>query len=31
MGDAFDYRRSGVDIDAGNDAVRRIRALARGT
>jgi phosphoribosylformylglycinamidine cyclo-ligase len=31
MADAFDYRRSGVDIDAGNAAVRRIRALARGT
>ena len=27
----MDYRASGVDIDAGNDAVRRIRALARGT
>jgi phosphoribosylformylglycinamidine cyclo-ligase len=26
-----DYRQSGVDIDAGNDAVRRIKALARGT
>ena len=26
-----DYRRSGVDIDAGNDAVRRIKALARTT
>jgi phosphoribosylformylglycinamidine cyclo-ligase len=25
------YRRSGVDIDAGNEAVRRIKALARGT
>lgn len=27
----MDYRTSGVDIDAGNDAVRRIRALARQT
>jgi phosphoribosylformylglycinamidine cyclo-ligase len=26
-----DYRQSGVDIDAGNEVVRRIRALARGT
>jgi len=26
-----DYRASGVDIDAGNEAVRRIKALARGT
>ena len=26
-----DYRESGVDIDAGNEAVRRIRELARGT
>jgi phosphoribosylformylglycinamidine cyclo-ligase len=26
-----DYRQSGVDIDAGNDAVRRIKALARST
>jgi phosphoribosylformylglycinamidine cyclo-ligase len=25
------YRQSGVDIDAGNEAVRRIKALARGT
>jgi phosphoribosylformylglycinamidine cyclo-ligase len=25
------YRQSGVDIDAGNEAVRRIRRLARGT
>ncbi len=25
------YRRSGVDIDAGNETVRRIKALARGT
>ena len=27
----IDYRQSGVDIDAGNEAVRRIRALARST
>ena len=27
----MDYRQSGVDIDAGNEAVRRIRALAKGT
>jgi phosphoribosylformylglycinamidine cyclo-ligase len=27
----MDYRQSGVDIDAGNETVRRIRALARGT
>jgi phosphoribosylformylglycinamidine cyclo-ligase len=27
----IDYRQSGVDIDAGNEAVRRIKALARGT
>jgi len=26
-----DYRQSGVDIDAGNEAVRRIRSLARAT
>jgi phosphoribosylformylglycinamidine cyclo-ligase len=26
-----DYRQSGVDIDAGNEVVRRIKALARGT
>jgi phosphoribosylaminoimidazole (AIR) synthetase len=26
-----DYRQSGVDIDAGNEAVRRIKELARGT
>jgi phosphoribosylformylglycinamidine cyclo-ligase len=25
------YRQSGVDIDAGNEVVRRIKALARGT
>ncbi|MCL4811469.1 MAG: phosphoribosylformylglycinamidine cyclo-ligase, partial [Vicinamibacteraceae bacterium] len=28
---AVDYRSSGVDIDAGNEVVRRIRRLARGT
>jgi phosphoribosylformylglycinamidine cyclo-ligase len=27
----MDYRESGVDIDAGNETVRRIRALARAT
>ena len=27
----MDYKASGVDIDAGNDAVRRIRGLARST
>jgi phosphoribosylformylglycinamidine cyclo-ligase len=27
----MDYRDSGVDIDAGNEVVRRIRSLARGT
>jgi phosphoribosylformylglycinamidine cyclo-ligase len=27
----IDYRQSGVDIDAGNEAVRRIRELARST
>jgi phosphoribosylformylglycinamidine cyclo-ligase len=27
----IDYRQSGVDIDAGNETVRRIKALARGT
>ena len=27
----MDYRTSGVDIDAGNEAVRRIRGLARST
>ena len=26
-----DYKQAGVDIDAGNEAVRRIRSLARGT
>src|SRR5881392_1182865 len=28
---ATDYRQAGVDIDAGNETVRRIRALAKGT
>jgi phosphoribosylformylglycinamidine cyclo-ligase len=28
---SIDYRQSGVDIDAGNEAVRRIKALARST
>ena len=27
----MDYKSSGVDIDAGNETVRRIRALAKGT
>ncbi len=27
----MDYRRAGVDIDAGNETVRRIKDLARGT
>jgi len=27
----LDYRQSGVDIDAGKEAVRRIKTLARGT
>ena len=27
----MDYKASGVDIDAGNEIVRRIRALARST
>ena len=27
----MDYRQAGVDIDAGNEVVRRIRRLARGT
>ena len=27
----MDYRRSGVDIDAGHETVRRIRSLARAT
>src|SRR5262245_24941316 len=26
-----DYRSAGVDIDAGNETVRRIKAIARGT
>jgi phosphoribosylformylglycinamidine cyclo-ligase len=28
---AVDYRQAGVDIDAGNEAVRRIRSIARDT
>jgi phosphoribosylformylglycinamidine cyclo-ligase len=28
---SVDYKATGVDIDAGNEAVRRIRELARGT
>ncbi|MGE3959129.1 MAG: phosphoribosylformylglycinamidine cyclo-ligase [Vicinamibacterales bacterium] len=27
----MDYRQAGVDIDAGNETVRRIKSLARGT
>jgi phosphoribosylformylglycinamidine cyclo-ligase len=27
----MDYKQAGVDIDAGNDVVRRIRSMARGT
>jgi phosphoribosylformylglycinamidine cyclo-ligase len=27
----MDYRQSGVDIDAGNETIRRIKSLARGT
>src|SRR5260370_13325417 len=27
----MDYRQSGVDIDAGNETVRRIKSLARST
>jgi len=30
-GPPMDYKASGVDIDAGNEAVRRIRGLARST
>ena len=30
-GNPIDYRSSGVDIDAGNETVRRIRALAKQT
>ncbi len=29
--DRIDYRQSGVDIDAGNETVRRVKALARST
>jgi len=28
---AIDYRASGVDIDAGNETVRRIKSLAKST
>lgn len=31
MNDKIDYRESGVDIDAGNEAVRRIKLLAHST
>src|SRR5690242_9757166 len=31
MSSRVDYRDAGVDIDAGNDTVRRIKALAQGT
>ena len=27
----MDYQSSGVDIDAGNEVVRRIKSLAKGT
>ena len=27
----MDYRQAGVDIDAGNEVVRRIKALAKST
>ena len=27
----MDYKASGVDIDAGNETVRRIKSLARST
>ena len=27
----MDYKSAGVDVDAGNDTVRRVRALARST
>src|SRR5437588_5531842 len=27
----MDYKQSGVDVDAGNEVVRRIRGLARAT
>ena len=27
----IDYKQSGVNIDAGNEVVRRIKSLARGT
>ena len=28
---AVDYRQAGVDIDAGNETVRRIKSIAQGT
>jgi phosphoribosylformylglycinamidine cyclo-ligase len=31
MAGGVDYRQAGVDIDAGNETVRRIKALAKGT
>ncbi len=31
LGTVMDYKASGVDIDAGNETVRRIRGLARST
>jgi phosphoribosylformylglycinamidine cyclo-ligase len=31
LADSFTYKSSGVDIDAGNETVRRIRGLARST
>jgi phosphoribosylformylglycinamidine cyclo-ligase len=30
-GDSTDYKSAGVDIDAGNETVRRIKSIARGT
>jgi len=27
----MDYKQAGVDVEAGNEVVRRIRSLARGT
>ena len=29
--ESIDYRQSGVDIDAGNEVVRRIKSMARTT
>ncbi|MBW6464842.1 MAG: phosphoribosylformylglycinamidine cyclo-ligase, partial [Firmicutes bacterium] len=31
MSDGLDYRKAGVDIDAGEEAVSRIKGLARST